>query len=125
MYIFVLIKDGDEWKKGVLAMKKTELKHGRTLQDMIRKFRYPDDETFGKYAGYESIYSRSFILTSKAESNDAGDWYNGNVEPGKILDPVADADVLSLADSSHRDALEDLPAPRPVAQLETADTEAF
>lgn len=121
MYIFVLVKHEDEWKKAVFAMKKTELKHGRILQDMIRKFRYPDDETFGAMVGKEALFSRTYLVSSKADSNSSGDWYNWNIEIGSILDPKKDIDTLELAFKSQADAVADLPVASPPKALEATD----
>jgi hypothetical protein len=130
MYIFVLVRVEDEWKKAVFAMKKTELKHGRTLQDLIRKFRYPDDEKFGELMGKEALFSRTYLVSSKADSNNAGDWYNWNIETGKILDPNEqfDIDTLELAFKSQADAIADLPvahAPKELTAEESGNDSPF
>lgn len=122
MYWMLLFLHEGEWKKGMVALKKTELKHGRALQDMVKRFTYPEEK---KYEGVRpATFSRSYTLTTKSESNDEGDWYNWSVEPLRVLDFTKDADVLQTALEAQRDAIESLPVAEKPKQLETASSNA-
>lgn len=121
MYYFVLVLVGDEWKKAVIALKKTELKHGRALQDMIRRFSYPDDK---KYEGVKPfMFSRTFTLSTEVDSNDEGSWFNWSIKPDRILDFDKDEDLLEIATEAHGDALAQLPKATPQKALATAGDE--
>lgn len=91
-YVFVLLKDGNVWKKGIFTLSSTQLKHARALLKEIVSFRHP-----GKDDIPAPIFSRSFTAETAVETNTEGNWYGFVFQPLAVLDAVADEPLLNEA----------------------------
>lgn len=85
---FYVLTIGDEGltDKAVIAMSSTQLKKSRQWNTLIGR---PIKLGPGMIIRFPNIYTRTFELTSKPESNDKGDWYGWNIkELGVVDDPL-------------------------------------
>jgi len=105
-YAIRFVKDG-EWTEGILAFTKTgNTKAGRPLNDMIKKFQYPE--------GVDQIpflFSRTYLLSSFLDKNADNSWYNWKVEAGDIISLEDEQEFLSECYDMVKPAAQALPSP--------------
>lgn len=120
IYARVMFLDGDTWKDGIMAFTSTNLKHARTAQGQIRRFKYED----GKVQPF--VFSRTFLVDTTKVSKDGNTWYEFKLTPDKVLDFKADKDLLEIASEKFQEAQASLPSSsEPKALPNDDDTNVF
>lgn len=112
MYICVLFeKSAGNWERAIIALTSTNLKHGRTMQSQIKKFRY-DDPSVKPF-----MFSRKFTLESQKAASSEHSWYEFKITPSDILDFDKDSALLTQASEAFAEATASLPEPSAQARL--------
>lgn len=109
-YFLVEFLDGDIWKKGILAMSSTQLTAAaRPLNNRLEKFTHtPWPEEFkvppskDKEPRLPPIFAQMFHLNRVASSNKKGNFFNWEVTPGEILNPMIKENIAILDYFFHR-----------------------
>lgn len=112
IFVMVLFKHGDKWKRGMISFTSTSLKQARAWLKGIRSVRYADLPNVEP-----PIFAASYLLDSYADNNPKGSWYGWVIKQDRVFDLIKDEELLVMAEKASQDALLTLPSVGAVAQL--------
>ena len=113
-YFCVLFKHGEEWKKGIVSLTSSNLKHARGFVRNVTNFRYADAPGVKP-----PIFARSYKMRTFLERGKGNSWFEFNIEPTDFLVNVSDPKdaLVQLCVNSRSEAVASLPEAAPVAAL--------
>lgn len=96
VYMSLMYRDGNEWKKGLISFSSTQLKRARKWSRDILSLRYPDLPDL-----QPPIFAAQWKLETENDSNDKGGWKAWKITLDRLLSPENDAQLMEQAFTEH------------------------
>lgn len=106
IFFSILIEVDGVWTPAILSLDGSNLKHGRMLTTMIRKFKYPE----GIDADPAS-FSRKYLLSSSVSHSDESSWFELSIAAGDTLSFEDDVEMISMCLDARSEGVKALPEP--------------
>lgn len=113
----VLFRQGETWKKGLIAFTATQLKAARLWTKAVYSLKLPDTPEGFK----PPIFAAKYHLTTFADSNAKGGWFGWRITNAGILSPEADQALLETAFKESSQAMLLLPKPASAGLLQAPE----